>query len=62
VGVPVAAAAGKLLNHQLYGLSAHDPLTIASCSLAIVAISLLAGFIPARRAAKVHPMVALRCE
>jgi len=62
VGLPIAWMASRLLQHQLYGLSAHDPLTIVSCSLAIVVITLIAGYIPARRASLVEPMVALRCE
>jgi predicted permease len=62
IGLPMAWAAAKLLNHQLYGLSPHDPLTIVSCGLAIVLITLIAGYLPARRASRVNPMVALRCE
>ena len=62
IGLPIAWAAAKLLNHQLYGLSPHDPLTIMSAGLAILAITLLAGYLPARRASRVEPMVALRCE
>ncbi|HET9741187.1 MAG TPA: ABC transporter permease [Terriglobales bacterium] len=62
VGLPIAWAATRFLKAQLFGLSAHDPLTIASSGLAILAITLLAGYLPARRASRVNPMVALRCE
>lgn len=62
LGLPIAWMASRLLNHQLYGLSAHDPLTIVSCSTMIVIITLVAGYLPARRASRVEPMVALRCE
>ena len=62
IGLPMSWATARLLNHQLYGLSAHDPVTIAFSSAAILAITLLAGYVPARRASKVEPMVALRCE
>jgi predicted permease len=62
IGLPVSWATAKLLNHQLYGLSPHDPLTILISSLAILAITLLAGYLPARRASKVNPMAALRYE
>jgi predicted permease len=62
VGIPISWAAARLLNHQLYELSPHDPLTIVVASLAILAITLLAGYVPARRASKVNPMVALRYE
>jgi predicted permease len=62
LGLPIAWVASRLLNHQLYGLSAHDPFTIVSCSIVIVIITLAAGYLPARRASRVEPMVALRCE
>ena len=62
VGLPLAWIAAKLLRHQLYGLSPHDPLTIIASVSAIVAITLLAGCTPARRASKVDPMTALRHE
>jgi putative ABC transport system permease protein len=61
-GLPVAWAAARLLNHQLYELSPHDPLTIVGSSVVILTITLVAGFLPARRASKVNPMVALRNE
>ena len=62
VGLPLAWMAARLLSHQLYELSPHDPLTLAGSVAAIVAITLLAGYVPARRASKVDPMVALRYE
>ena len=62
VGLPAAWAAARLLTHQLYGLSPHDPLTITTAGALILAITLLAGYLPARRASRVDPMVALRCE
>lgn len=62
IGLPIALATAKLLKHQLYGLSPHDPLTIVSASVAILGVTLLAGYLPARRASHVEPMVALRCE
>jgi putative ABC transport system permease protein len=61
-GLPVAWATARLLNHQLYELSPHDPLTIVGSSVVILTITLVAGFLPARRASKVNPMVALRNE
>ncbi len=47
---------------MLYGVSAADPLTIVGASLLMLTAAALAGFLPARRASKVDPMVALRYE
>ena len=52
----------RLLSNQLYGITAHDPATLAVVSLMLFAIVLLAIYIPARRATKVDPLVALRYE
>jgi ABC-type antimicrobial peptide transport system permease subunit len=49
-------------SHLLYGVGPADPLTFATVSILLIAISALAGFIPARRASSVDPMVALRYE
>lgn len=62
VGLPIAWAMTRFLKAQLFGLSAHDPLTIISSGIAILAVTLLAGYLPARRASRVDPIVALRCE
>jgi predicted permease len=62
VGVPAALALMQMVATQLYGLSAHDPstLTYATAGLALVACA--AGYLPALRASRLHPMVALRYE
>ncbi len=62
VGVPVALAGGRLLANQLYGLKSHDPLIVGTAAMVLAACALVAGFVPARRAAKVEPMEALRYE
>jgi predicted permease len=62
IGVPVALAATRLISSRLYGVSASDPLTIAAAALLLIAVASLAGFVPARRASRVDPMVALRYE
>jgi predicted permease len=62
IGLPVALAADRLVSNMLYGLSPTDPGTIAASALFLMAFAALAGYLPARRAAKVDPMVALRYE
>ncbi|HKG91229.1 MAG TPA: ADOP family duplicated permease, partial [Gemmatimonadaceae bacterium] len=62
IGLTLAMAAAGALRSLLFGLSAYDSLTLAGASLTLVAVALLATLVPARRAAKVDPMVALRSE
>lgn len=60
VGIPCALAASRLVGHMLFGVSADDPATLVAVAFALVAVAALAGYIPARRAMRVDPMVALR--
>ena len=62
IGIPAALAATRLVQSMLYGLEATDPLTITMSALVMMTVAVLAGCLPARRAANVDPMVALRCE
>jgi ABC-type antimicrobial peptide transport system permease subunit len=62
VGVPAALAASQLLRAMLFGLNPSDPLSLGLVILLLGVVALLAGMIPARRASKVDPMVALRYE
>jgi len=52
----------RFVSSLLFGVGEHDPITIAAVALILAAVALIACFIPARRAAKVDPSVALRCE
>ncbi len=62
IGIPVALLGGRLMRTQLYGVSTYDPLTLAGAVLVLSAAAALAGFIPAKRAASIEPMNALRQE
>jgi predicted permease len=62
VGAPCALAASHLIGHMLFGVSANDPLTLAAVACTLAAVAAFAGFLPARRAMQVDPMVALRHE
>ncbi len=66
VGVPagifLALAAGRAARSMLFGLQPNDPLTIATAALALGAVAIAASYIPARRAANLDPMAALREE
>jgi predicted permease len=61
-GALASLALTRALRSQLYGISASDPLTYAAVSLALVAAALLACYLPARRATRVDPVEALRCD
>jgi predicted permease len=61
-GVPLTLAAIRILRHLLFGVSPHDPIILVLAVAVLVLVSVLAAWLPARRAARVEPLVALRCE
>ena len=62
VGVAVGVAVTRVLSDMLYGVSARDPLTFAGMPLLLLLVAFLACYIPARRATRIDPLQALRCE
>jgi ABC-type antimicrobial peptide transport system permease subunit len=62
VALPCALGLSRLLRSQLYGVSPADPVALASAALLVAAVAVVAALIPARRAALVNPIEALRSE
>jgi putative ABC transport system permease protein len=62
IGLGVAYVVTKVMAKLLFGIGAKDPLTFAAIAVIIAGIALAACFVPARRATRVDPMVALRYE
>ena len=62
IGVPAALAASQLLRGLLFGVAPLDPTTLTLAGLLMFAVAMVAAYLPARRASRVDPMMALRCE
>jgi putative ABC transport system permease protein len=62
LGMAGAWASARLLGEWLFGLEPRDPATFAAAAVFLVLVALLACYLPARRASRLDPMAALRCE
>jgi len=62
VGLVTALALARLLRNLLFGVGSADPLTFGAVAFVLLTVALLASFVPARRAAKIDPMAALKCK
>ncbi len=62
IAIPVVFACGKLIAGMLFGVSVTDPVSFLAAASTLGAVAAIAGFVPARRASRVDPMVALRCD
>jgi ABC-type antimicrobial peptide transport system permease subunit len=60
IGIPAALAGGLLLAHQLHGVKSYDPTILAAAAIVLSGCAILAASVPARRATRVDPIVALR--
>ena len=62
LGIPIALLAGRYVESELFGPTSGDPLTFSAALAVLLSVALTAGYLPARRASRVDPMISLRCE
>ena len=62
LGAPIALCAARLVQAQFYRMSPFDPAVFIAATIGIAVVTVISAWVPARRAASVDPMAALRCE
>jgi ABC-type antimicrobial peptide transport system permease subunit len=62
IGIAGSLALGRFLSSMLYGVTPTDPFTVAAVSCLLLLVALIACYLPARRAVRLDPLTALRCE
>ncbi len=62
IGLPAAIGLGYLMRGLVYGVSATDPLSYAAVTGLVLIIALAASYLPARRAARISPLIAMKCD
>jgi putative ABC transport system permease protein len=62
IGIALCAGVSQILKSLLFGISTHDPVAFIGVPVVLLSVALVASYVPARRATKVDPMVALRYE
>jgi len=62
IGLIAAFAFSRLVSGLLFGVKSTDPLTFGGIAILLTIVALIASYIPARRAARIDPMISLRCE
>jgi putative ABC transport system permease protein len=62
IGIILAVTSTRVMSSLLYGVSSFDPVTLLATAVVLLTVAVLASYLPARKATKVDPMVALRYE
>jgi ABC-type antimicrobial peptide transport system permease subunit len=62
LGIPTAFASSRLVESLLFGLSPRNPLVFTTASVVMIVVAAVASYVPARRASRIDPLVALRAE